>query len=171
MVFGEGNWAEGYFWFHSHIKGTHESLDNRIEIKQAFNHHKSTGFDSSIRLLKGLEKNKSEVRDVSATNISFLYFLERNFKLTEDYRNISVKTRRYNSKALVNKGNCLFIKSSFIRSREIYFEAIVILSYCVQEIYNLGLENVRLDIPEEAIQDFERLLAVFSNNIFYLLAS
>ena len=34
-VFGEENWTEGYPWVHSQIKGTHESLHNRIKIEQS----------------------------------------------------------------------------------------------------------------------------------------
>ena len=50
-------------------------------------------------------------------------------------------------------------------SKEIYLEGIGIQEDCVQEIYNLGIENVRLDIPKEASQDFEKLNNVVPNNI------
>ena len=39
-VFVEGNWSEGYHWVQSQIKGTHESLANRIKIEQAAKHLK-----------------------------------------------------------------------------------------------------------------------------------
>ena len=39
-VFVEGNGSEGYHWVQSQIKGTHESLANRIKIEQAANHLK-----------------------------------------------------------------------------------------------------------------------------------
>ena len=55
--------------------------------------------------------------DIAATNLYFIYFLEKNLKLAEDYTYISVKTIRYNANALVNKRNCLFIKSVFTISK------------------------------------------------------
>ena len=97
-----------------------------------------------------------------------MYFLERNFNLAEYYADISVKTSQYNAKALVSKLNCFFVKSDFTRSKEIYLESIGIQAYCVQEIYNLGLANVRLYIPEEASQDFDKLLTVVLNDILVI---
>ena len=32
-VFVKENWAEGYCWVHSQIKGNHESLSDQIEIQ------------------------------------------------------------------------------------------------------------------------------------------
>ena len=40
-VFGEGKCTEEYHWVHSQIKGTHESLSNRIKIEQALKHLES----------------------------------------------------------------------------------------------------------------------------------
>lgn len=55
-----------------------------------------------------------------ASNISFLYFLENNYKEAEKYVDIANNYDRYNAKALVNKGNCLFMKNDFIRAKEQY---------------------------------------------------
>jgi intraflagellar transport protein 88 len=41
-------------------------------------------------------------------NISFLYFLENDLKNTESFADLTFQHDRYNSKALVNKGNCLY---------------------------------------------------------------
>jgi len=49
----------------------------------------------------------------AATNISFLYFIEKNYRNAEKYADIAIKNDRYNAKALVNKGNCLYIKEEF----------------------------------------------------------
>ena len=43
-------------------------------------------------------------RYIDATNLYFMYCIEINFNLTEDYTDIAVKTSQYNAKALVNKG-------------------------------------------------------------------
>ena len=39
---------------------------------------------------------------------------------------------------------------------------------CVQSIYNLGLANVRLDIPEEESQYFDNSLTVVLKDIFVI---
>ena len=68
--------------------------------------------------------------------------------------------------AIVNKGNCFFIKCDFTRPKEKYLEVIGIQVDCVQVIYNLGLANARIYIPEESSQAFEKVLTVVPNNIF-----
>lgn len=52
-----------------------------------------------------------------ASNISFLYFLENNYSEAERYVDIAISNDRYNAKALVNKGNCLFMKNDFRRAK------------------------------------------------------
>ena len=79
-----------------------------------------------------------------------------------------MKTSCYNVKALVNKGNLLFMKCDFIRSKDIYLEAIGIQAYFVTEIYNLGLANVGLDFREETSQAFVNLLTVVPT-IFFVI--
>ena len=46
----------------------------------------------------------------ASTNLSFLYFLEGDIDLSLTYANLAVKHQRYNAKALVNLGNCLFMQ-------------------------------------------------------------
>ena len=60
-----------------------------------------------------------------------------------------MKTIRYNDKELFNKFNLFFIKIYLTRAKNIYLESIGIQADFLQEIYNLGLANVRLDLPEE----------------------
>ena len=45
----------------------------------------------------------------AATNISFLYFLERDYINAGKYADYAIEYDRYNAKALVNRGNCLFM--------------------------------------------------------------
>ena len=69
------------------------------------------------------------------------------------------------------KVNWLFIKGGFKKSKEIYLEYFVIQEDFVQAIYNLGLEDMRLDLPEESSQAGDKLLTFVPNNVFYLLDS
>jgi hypothetical protein len=42
----------------------------------------------------------------------------------EKYADLAIRNDRYNALALVNKGNCLFVKSEFAKAKELYLEAI-----------------------------------------------
>lgn len=54
----------------------------------------------------------------ASSNISFLYFLENDVKNAEKYADMAITHDRYNAKALVNRGNCLFMKNEFLRAKE-----------------------------------------------------
>jgi intraflagellar transport protein 88 len=54
----------------------------------------------------------------ASTNISFLYFLERDYPNAEKYAEVAIEFDRYNAKALVNRGNCLFMRNEFLRAKE-----------------------------------------------------
>lgn len=40
------------------------------------------------------------------------------------YADMAIRHNRYNAKALVNKGNCLFMSKEYDRAKEIFLEAI-----------------------------------------------
>ena len=67
-------------------------------------HIKMKDFDYAIKILKVSKKKEYEVRDIAATNLYFMSFIEIHFNLAEDYADIYVKTSRYNTKGLVDKG-------------------------------------------------------------------
>lgn len=46
------------------------------------------------------------------------------FKSAESYADMAIRHNRYNAKALVNKGNCLFMSKEYERAKEIFLEAI-----------------------------------------------
>jgi len=50
---------------------------------------------------------------IASNNISFLYFLEHDYKSAESFSDVAVQHDRYNAKALVNKGNCLFMNEDY----------------------------------------------------------
>jgi tetratricopeptide (TPR) repeat protein len=87
-----------------------------------------------------------------ASNISFLHFLENDYKNAEKYVDIAVNYDRYNAKALVNKGNCLYIRNDFMKAKENYLEAIGVEADCVEALYNLGYVNKKLNLFLEALQ-------------------
>lgn len=46
------------------------------------------------------------------------------FKSADSYADMAIRHNRYNAKALVNKGNCLFMSKEYERAKEIFLEAI-----------------------------------------------
>jgi len=96
----------------------------------------------------------------AATNLSFLYFLEAEHANAEKYADIAVKADRYNARALVNKGNCMFMNDEFDRAKEVYLEAIGVSADCLEAIYNLGLVNMHIGKYQEALLAFDKLHSI-----------
>ena len=55
-----------------------------------------------------------------------------------------MKHNRYNAKALVNKGNCMFMRQDFEMARKMYQESMGAEADCIEAIYNLGVVSKRL---------------------------
>lgn len=98
----------------------------------------------------------------AATNISFLYFLERDYTNAEKYSEVAIEYDRYNAKALVNRGNCLFMRHEFLRAKEQYLEAIGVEADCIEALYNLAFVNKKMNLFVEAIQALEKLQTIVS---------
>lgn len=52
---------------------------------------------------------------------------------------MAIRHNRYNAKALVNKGNCLFMSKEYERAKEIFLEAIGVEVRFASRIYCLGM--------------------------------
>ena len=74
---------------------------------------------------------------------------------------IALNNDRYNARALVNKGNCLFMKNDFRKAKELYLEAIGVEADCIEALYNLGFVNKKLNLFIEALQVFIFLSRLF----------
>ena len=98
-----------------------------------------------------------------------MYFIEINFNFSKCYAYIAEKTCQYNTKVLVNKVNLFLMISDVTRAKNIYLESIGIPKDRVQEIYNIVLDNVRLYLPEESSQAFDKLLSVVMNYKYIFL--
>ena len=75
--------------------------------------------------------------------------MEGDYHQADSYANLAIKHDRYNAKALVNKGNCLYSKGEVEHAKEMYLEAIGVEADCVEAIYNLGLVNKRIGVLTE----------------------
>jgi intraflagellar transport protein 88 len=167
------DWTVGYDWVIDQLKVDHENLGGQMSIDMGLQYLKKKEFEKAIELLKGFEKKDQNMKAMAATNLSFIYFLEGDYNSADEYADLAVRNSRYNAKALVNKGNCLFVAHEYHRAKELYLEAIGVQADCVEAIYNLGLANVRMNSPDEARQAFEKLHTIIPNNpaVIYQIAN
>ncbi|KAF0713261.1 hypothetical protein AaE_011827, partial [Aphanomyces astaci] len=134
------------------------------EICKALHFLKNKDFDKAIEVLKAFEKKDPALKAMAATNLSFLYFVEGDYAQADKFASLAVRHQRYNAKALVNKGNCLYVKNECERAKELYLEAIGVEADCIEAIFNLGLVNIKIGVLNEALQAFEKLHSIVPTN-------
>mmetsp|Transcript_130040 Transcript_130040/g.243236 ORF Transcript_130040/g.243236 Transcript_130040/m.243236 type:complete len:842 (+) Transcript_130040:54-2579(+) len=135
-------------------------IASELEISKASFFLRRKEFDQAITLLKKFERKEPSLMACASTNLSFLYFLEADHANAEKYADIAVKADRYNARALVNKGNCMFMNDEFERAKEVYLEAIGVSADCLEAIYNLGLVNMHIGKYQEALLAFDKLHSI-----------
>jgi intraflagellar transport protein 88 len=135
-------------------------IGSELEIAKASYFLRRKEFDQAISVLKKFERKEPSLMACAATNLSFLYFLEAEHQNAEKYADIAVKADRYNARALVNKGNCMFMNDEFERAKEVYLEAIGVSADCLEAIYNLGLVNMHIGKYQEALLAFDKLHSI-----------
>ncbi|CAD8091657.1 unnamed protein product [Paramecium primaurelia] len=151
----------GYEWILEQLKNsTFPEAETEIEICKAMAYLKKKNIEKSIETLKGFEKKDKLIMARIATNISFLYFLENDYKQAEKYAEIAITYDRYNAKALVNRGNCLYVKNEFLRAKEQYLEAIGVEADCIEALYNLAYVNRKLNMFVESLQALDKLQTI-----------
>lgn len=175
----------GYDWIIDTIKlSPHAEIGNELEIAKAIQFLKTKDFQKAVETLKAFEKKDTGWRMVgtAATNLSFMYFLEGDWKGAEKYADLAIGKDRYNAKALTNRGNCLFVKGeglvggglrlksekvailvltftfdrpgNYEKAREHYEEAVSVDAVCTEAMYNLGKSwRDASPIPLESIRN------------------
>ena len=142
--------AKGISYLHAN------NLPAAIEVFRSF--HSSTSAAASASSASASSSfSSSSLIDHAATNLSFLYFLEHNTAMAEQYAEQALRHDRYNAKALVNKANILFSTQDYTNAKELYLEAIGVEADCVEAIYNLGVVNKRMGALPDAVQAFRKL--------------
>ena len=116
-------------------------------------------FDKAIETLKSYENKEPHLMAHAATNLSFIYFHEGDYAqartphrhhlarprmISRDlpssraasqavkYADQAMKHNRYNAKALVNKGNCMFMSGQYDEARQMYQEAMGAEADCLE---------------------------------------
>jgi intraflagellar transport protein 88 len=157
IVDEKNDWVAGYKWVIDQLRSDYESVLSKFEIDLSMMYMKKRQFDEAISILKNFEKKDLSLRAIAGTNLSFIYFLEGDYAQAEKHADAAIKSDRYNAKALVNKGNCLFVAREEQRAREMYLEAVGVEADCIEAIYNLGLVNIKMNNFQEAQSAFDKL--------------
>jgi len=189
----EANFELGFnFCIESLRENNFADLASEMEISKALYFLKMKRVDKAKETLMGFEKKDSSLQDPTVksratTNLCFLHFLEGDLKNADAFGTAAIKADRYNSRALVNKGNCELTKGdayfnkgkereavdAYRKSQELYLEAIGVEADCTDALYNLGLVNRRLGKIEDAVHVFEKLHGIIpeSNEVVFQMAS
>ena len=170
----ENTVEEGYEWIIESLKNSnYQDIQSEMEMSKALVYVKNNKINEAIALLKVFEKKNKKYMTHAATNLAFLYLLEQNYPMAEKYTDMALKYDRYNSKALVNKGNCHYFKKDFIRAKENYLEAIGVEADCVEALYNLAFVNKQISAFNESLTALEKLQTIVNNlpEVLYQIAS
>ncbi|KAL7531684.1 hypothetical protein ACHAXR_004171 [Thalassiosira sp. AJA248-18] len=157
------DWSAGYDWVSNALEERHEELAVQMKLELATQRLKRKDVGAAVKMMKTLQKKDKRANAATATNLSFVSFLEGNIERASNYADIALGSDRYNAKALVNKANCLFVSGDFTLAKDLYLEAIGVQADCVQAIFNLGLANAQLGLAEEAIHAFQKAHKISNN--------
>lgn len=161
--------SAGFEWTVETIRSAgHSDLADDLEISKAVKHLKKREFSHAIETLKRFEKKEGRSAATAATNLSFLYLLQNEVTQAEKYADVAIEADRYNTGALVNKGNCLFRKEDLVRAQEYYREALNNQSTCPEALYNLMLAHKRLGNADQALEAALRLNHIVKNHPYCL---
>merc|ERR1719482_1751878 len=156
----------GFNWVGDMLRAqSQQTLATEIEIAKAMYFMRSKEFDKAIEVLKSYEKKDQQLVAHAATNLSFIYFHEADYQNAVKYADIAMKHNRYNAKALVNKGNCMFMRNDLEHARSMYQEAMGAEADCLEAMYNLGVVNKRLGEHPQALGLFEKLHTILPNSV------
>lgn len=105
--------ADGYDWVVETLRASmHGEIASELEIAKTTQYLKTKDFPQAIESLKMFEKKDPRFVGTAATNLSFLYFLEGDYRQSEKYADLAIDYDRYNSKAHTNKGNCFYMNGT-----------------------------------------------------------
>lgn len=170
----EENVVKGYDWVINILKNSdYKEIQSEMEMAKALIYIENRDIEKAIEILKSFEKKDKRMMTKAASNLSFLFLLEKDIENAEKYCDIALKYDRYNCKALVNKGNCYYYKNDFSRAKENYLEAIGVEANCLEALYNLAFVNKKLNNFMEAVTALEKLQSIVNNKpeILFQLAN
>ncbi|CAF0761928.1 unnamed protein product [Adineta ricciae] len=136
----DGDFVGGYEWCIDQVRNsTYLELASGLEIQKAIAYLRENNFAKAISTLKEFEKAEAKLASAAATNLSFLYFLEKDLNNAHKYADLALKTDKFNPASLTNKGNCCFAQEDYDKARYYYEEALNIDAGSVEALHNLIL--------------------------------
>lgn len=172
----ETSLVAGLDWCLDILKATqHADTAHDLEITKAVVYLGQRNFNLAevVETLSTLEKKESSRKGAAATNLSSLYFLEKDYEKADRYSDLAMDTDSTNPAVLVNKGNTTFIKQDYKKAAEFYREALKSDSSSTEALYNLGLSYKKMKCLEDALECFLKLHAILRNSsqVMYQLAN
>ncbi|KAK7938436.1 hypothetical protein WMY93_001762 [Mugilogobius chulae] len=87
----ESSFAVGFDWCVEMVKNSqYVELANDLEINKAITYLRQKDFNKAVETLKTFEKKDSRVKSAAATNLSCLYFLEKDFEQADRYADLAM---------------------------------------------------------------------------------
>ena len=148
MINGQYSNAVHYYAFILFkIKEGEEALYYPYEISTAYREPEK---EDNGTIAPPTSPNSKEIKVIH--KLADAYRLADDYKNAEKYAEMAIEYDRYNAKALVNRGNCLYVRNEFLRAKEQYLEAIGVEADCIESLYNLAFVNKKLNMFMEALQ-------------------
>lgn len=164
-----GSFIQGYEWTVEEIRSAgFLHLANELEMHRAVRHLKKRELKEAIETLKRFERKDSRTASTAATNLSFLYFVQKDLVQAEKHADEAINADHLNSGALVNKGNCCYTQHEYERAFDYYNEALANDSACVEALFNLLLTCKKISSHHLALDAGYRLNAIAKNHIYTL---
>ena len=162
----DSNVEAAHDWLSDALRSAGQTeLAAQISIAKALYFMRARQYERATEALKSYERKDSTLVAHAATNLSFIYFHEGDIPSAVNYADIAIRANRYSAKAIVNKGNCLFVKGSIEHARHLYSEAVGAEADCLEAVYNLGMAHKRLNDIPTALAVFEKLHAIEPNSV------
>ena len=132
---------------------------NRLNVMSTTSATISSSTSSSSAAIR-MSSATARVSATAATNLSFLYLLQRDYESANRYADEAISIDRYCSGAVLNKGNIFFRQGDFQRAIEYYQEVIANNSTILEAYFNLALAERKLGHYDSALDALYRLRTI-----------
>ncbi|CAF0836099.1 unnamed protein product [Adineta ricciae] len=140
----DGDFVGGYEWCIEQVRASsYLELASGLEIQKAIAYLRDDNFSKAIATLKEFEKAEARLAGAASTNLSFLYFLEKDLNNAHKYADLALRSDKFNPSSLINKGNCCFAQDDYDKARYYYEEALNIDAGSVEALHNLILTLIK----------------------------
>ncbi|UJR22611.1 hypothetical protein I4U23_025652 [Adineta vaga] len=169
----DGDFVGGYEWCIEQVRASsYLELASGLEIQKAIAYLREDNFSKAIATLKEFEKAEAKLAGAASTNLSFLYFLEKDLNNAHKYADLALKSDKFNPSSLTNKGNCCFAQEDYDKARYYYEEALNIDAGSVEALHNLILTLIKCNQYQRVKDYLHKYTTIQPDNsqVFCLMA-